>query len=140
MPLPIDNPFLEWLGVQLTEWSPDHAEMSLKTSPHLGNRSGRVQGGVLCTLLDAAAGYSGLYAAPGQPPKRSLTLSLTTNFVDSGEGNLLIAKGFVERKGKGIFFARSEVWLDAVLLVATAVGTFKYLRSESPSPGTTTPR
>ena len=43
-------------------------------------------------LLDAAAGYAGLYAAPDAVRPQSLTLSLTTNFDDSGEGDVLVAK------------------------------------------------
>ncbi|GAB2889175.1 PaaI family thioesterase [Paralcaligenes ginsengisoli] len=124
--LSIDNPFLEWMGVTLSAWSPGYAEMRLSTSPSLGNRTGRVQGGVICTLLDAAAGYSGLYSDPGEPPLHSVSLSLTTNFIDSGDGSVLVAKGYVERKGRSIYFARGEVWLDGSRLLATAVGTFKY--------------
>lgn len=128
--LSIDNPFLEWMGVTLKEWSPGYAEMHLPASAKLGNRTGRVHGGVICTLLDSVSGYSGLYTGPGGPQLRSLTLSLTTNFIDSGEGEVLVAKGFIERKGRSVFFTRAEVWMDDALLMATAVGTFKYLRTK----------
>jgi len=124
--LPIDNPFLEWLGVTLTDWSSGYAEMRLPITPNLGNRTGRLQGGVHCALLDAVAGYSGLYAPSGEPPLRSVTLSLTTNFISSGDGDVLVAKGYIERRGRSIYFARGEVWLDDSLLLAAAVGTFKY--------------
>lgn len=124
--LPIDNPFLEWLGVMLTEWSPEYVEMRLPITPTLSNRTGRVQGGVHCALLDAVAGYSGLYALPNEPPVQSVTLSLTTNFINSGDGDVLVAKGYLERRGRSIYFARGEVWLDDSLLLAAAVGTFKY--------------
>lgn len=124
----IDNPFLQWLGVSLTDWRSDYAEMALQASPQHLNRIGRIQGGLICTLLDAVCGYSGLYVPEGQPPLRNVTLSLTTNFLDSGEGERLVAKGFVERRGRGIYFSRGEVWLDDTLLLASAVGTFKYLR------------
>ncbi|MGB3290576.1 MAG: PaaI family thioesterase [Burkholderiaceae bacterium] len=127
-PLLINNPFLEWMGVTLVEWSAGYAEMHLPMSAQLGNRSGRVHGGVICTLLDSVSGYSGLYTPPGEPPARSLTLSLTTNFIGSGEGEVLVAKGYTERKGRSIFFTRAEVLLDNDMLLATAVGTFKYSR------------
>ena len=123
----IENPFLEWLGVRLVKWAPGYAEMHLDTAQHFGNRTGRLQGGVMCTLLDAAAGYAGLYSSPDAVRPQSLTLSLTTNFVDSGEGDVLVAKGYVVRKGRSIYFARSEVWLGVSLLAATAVGTFNYV-------------
>lgn len=124
----IDNPYLEWLGIRLSDWRADYAEMTLQVSHNHLNRIGRIQGGLICTLLDAVCGYSGLFAAEGQPALRNVTLSLTTNFLDSGEGRLLVAKGFVERKGRSVYFARGEVWLDSSLLLASAVGTFKYLR------------
>ena len=126
--LAIDNPFLHWLGVRLTDWRSDYAEMALQASPNHLNRIGRIQGGLICTLLDAVCGYSGLYVPEGQPALRNVTLSMTTNFLDTGEGQFLVAKGFVERKGRSVYFSRGEVWLDQQLLLATAVGTFKYLR------------
>ncbi|HEY9572945.1 MAG TPA: PaaI family thioesterase [Pusillimonas sp.] len=129
-PLLINNPFLEWMGLTLVEWSPGYAEMHLPMSSKLDNRSGRVHGGVICTLLDSVSGYSGLYVPPGEAPLRSVTLSLTTNFIGSGKGDTLIAKGYIERKGRSVFFTRAEVLLDNDLLMATAVGTFKYMNSK----------
>ena len=126
--LPIDNPFLSWLGVRLTQWSSGYAEMRLDTTNNHMNRIGRVQGGVIATLLDATCGYSGLYVEPGQPPLRNVTLSLTTQFLDTGDGKELVARGYVERRGRSVYFARGEVLLDDKLVLATAVGTFKYLR------------
>src|SRR3546814_7392864 len=63
------------------------------------------------TLFRSVAGYSGLYAAPDEPPLRGVTLSLTTNFLSSGDGKLMIAKGRVERRGRSLYFAKAEVWL-----------------------------
>lgn len=129
-PLSIDNPFLEWMGITLKAWSPGYAEMHLPASAQLGNRTGRVHGGVICTLLDSVCGYSGIYTEAGEPPLRSLTLSLTTNFIDSADGDVLVAKGYVQRRGRSVFFTRAEVWMDDATLLATAVGTFKYLRNK----------
>ncbi len=123
---PLDNPYLEWMGVTFTGWSQGYAEMQLPVSAHFGNRTGRIHGGVICTLLDSVSGYAGLYVEPGEPPLRSLTLSLTTNFIGSGDGRLVVAKGYVERKGRNIYFTRAEAWLDGSLLLATAVGAFTY--------------
>jgi uncharacterized protein (TIGR00369 family) len=125
----LNNPFLENLGVRLRAWRDGYAEMSLPLSPTLQNRIGVVQGGAICALLDAAAGYAGLFMPPGAPCTHSLTLSLTTNFLENGKGALLTGKGYVERRGGAIYFARAEVWLDDDLLVATAMGTYRYVRS-----------
>ena len=87
-----------------------------------------LQGGVIATLLDAACGYSGLFSADPERVIHGVTLSLTLNFLDKGLGDAVIAKGFLERRGKSIYFARGEAWVDSGILIATAQGTFKYAR------------
>lgn len=126
--LSTQNPYLDWLGVKLVVWRENYAEMHLQVVPNVTNRTARVHGGVLCTLLDSVAGYSGCYRPAGEPLLHSVTLSLTTQFLDSGEGRMLIAKGRPEKVGRTVFFARSEVWLDNEHLLASASGTFKYIR------------
>ncbi|NEX64835.1 PaaI family thioesterase [Noviherbaspirillum galbum] len=125
---PLDNPALESMGVRITAWSEDRVELALKITPDMLNRSGVVHGGTICSLLDAATGYSGLYSSDPATKRHAVTLSLTTNFLANGVGEMLTAVGVVERRGKSIFFSRGEAWLDGGLLVATAVATMKYLR------------
>ena len=91
------------------------------------NRQRVLQGGAIATLLDAAAGYTGIFSMPGEAERHAFTLSLTTNFLDKGQGHHVEAIGTLERKGRSIFFARAEAWVDDTLLVATAQGTFKYV-------------
>lgn len=129
--LSTQNPYLDWLGVQLAVWREDYAEMHLPIVKNVTNRTARVHGGVLCTLLDSVAGYSGCYRPEGEPAVHSVTLSLTTQFLDSGEGKWLIASGRPEKIGRTVFFARSEVWMDGEHLVASASGTFKYVRHKA---------
>ncbi|UIF91847.1 PaaI family thioesterase [Cupriavidus sp. UYPR2.512] len=124
----LDNPALESIGVRITQWRDDYVELELPLAPNMLNRSRVVHGGTLCTLLDAATGYSGLYSAPGEAARHAVTLSLTSNFLSNGTGKLLTAKGMVDRRGRSIFFSRAEVWLDGELLVATGVATMKYLK------------
>lgn len=122
----LENPFLASLGMVRTEWREDYAEFRLTLQPGLLNRQRVLQGGVVATLLDAACGYAGLYSANPQRPIHGVTLSLTLNFLDKGVGDTLIGKGFLERKGRSIYFARGEAWIDSKTLIATAQGTFKY--------------
>lgn len=137
-PHDVSNPFLASLGLRLTDWREGFAEFRMTVTPQAGNRSGRIHGGVLCTMLDAAAGYAGLYRPPGDPEAHSVTLSLTTQFLDSGQGAELRATGRVQRRGRSVYFAEAEVWLDDRTRLATAIGTFKYVKqlaqdlSESP--------
>jgi uncharacterized protein (TIGR00369 family) len=123
----LHNPFLEKLGIVVTDWREEYVELRLPLDPSLLNRSGKVHGGVICTMLDAAMGYAGLFTPPAAPPLHSVTLSLTSNFLSTGPGTSLISKGSIEKKGRGIYFSRAEVWIDDTLLAATGVGTFKYM-------------
>jgi uncharacterized protein (TIGR00369 family) len=125
---PLDNSALESLGVQITGWSEGRVELALPVAPNMLNRSGVVHGGIICALLDASTGYSGLYSPDWSTMLHAVTLSLTTNFLANGIGHMLTASGQVERRGRSIFFSRGEVWLDGTLLVATGMATMKYIK------------
>lgn len=127
----LDNPFLRTLGVTQTAWREGYAEFHVKVQRALLNRQAVLQGGVIATLLDAACGYAGLYASEPDRFVHGLTLSLTLNFLEKGLGDTVVAKGFLQRKGKSIYFARGEAWMDDSVLIATAQGTFKYEQLKS---------
>jgi uncharacterized protein (TIGR00369 family) len=125
--LDLDNPFLESLGATLTDWRAGYAEFTMPVlAAHL-NRQRTLQGGAIATLLDAACGYAGLHTE-GDTPLHAFTLSLTVNYLDRGLGEKVVAKGFLERQGRSIYFCRGEAWIDDRLLIASAQGTFKYAR------------
>lgn len=128
---PLDNPFLETLGVRLTQWRDGYAELRMPIDASKLNRQGILQGGAIATLMDAAAGYAGIYAPPTEPQRHGFTLSLTTNYLDKGLGEFVTAKGFLERAGRTIFFSRAEAWVDDRVLIASAQGTFKYTRKRT---------
>lgn len=124
--LRLDSPFLENLGIQVVSWDKDHIELVMPVDDYKRNRQGVVQGGAIVTLLDAAAGYAGLYNNGALPDRRSATLSLTTNFVYKGDGGELRATGILQRVGRSVYFSRAEVWNTDDVMVATAVGVYKY--------------
>jgi len=62
----------------------------------------------------------------GKETQHGFTLSLTVNYLDTGLGETVTAKGFLERRGRTIYFARGEAWVDDKILIASAQGTFKY--------------
>ncbi|CDY77542.1 Uncharacterized protein, possibly involved in aromatic compounds catabolism [Caballeronia glathei] len=125
--LELDNPFLEALGATLTEWRAGYAEFTMPIQPGHLNRQRVLQGGAIATLLDAACGYAGV-STTADTPVHGFTLSLTVNYLDRGLGEKVVAKGFLERQGRSIFFSRGEAWVDGTLLIASAQGTFKYAR------------
>ncbi|GJH10980.1 PaaI family thioesterase [Caballeronia novacaledonica] len=125
--LELDNPFLEALGATFTEWRAGYAEFTMPIQAGHLNRQRILQGGAIATLLDAACGYAGLFTM-GDAPVHGFTLSLTVNYLDRGIGDKVVAKGFLERQGRSVYFARGEAWVDDRVMIASAQGTFKYAR------------
>ena len=83
--------FQEHMGYELLAWEPDRAVLGYTIQPEHMNRTGRLHGGVLATLLDTTMGYSGVHADRGDGPRSCVTLSLTVNFVGAvSEGRLTI--------------------------------------------------
>ncbi len=83
-PYALENPFLESLDVAIVEWQPDLVRMSLMPQAAHVNNTGVVQGGILATLLDAAAGYAGLFPENGVR-RAATTISLNVNYVSSAQ-------------------------------------------------------
>lgn len=115
------------LGIGLTEWAPDRATVGMDIAPHHLNRSGLLHGGILATLLDTAMGYAGCFATEPGLTRRTLTLSLTTNFIASVRNGRLQITARRTGGGKTIYFADGEVCDADDRLIATGAGTFKYL-------------
>lgn len=121
------------LGFRLTEWSDGHAVVEMEVGPHHLNRSGIVHGGVYATLLDTALGYAGVYTGTDHV-RRSLTLSLTTNFTGQVRSGVLRTVARRAAAGRRIFTATGEVIAEDGTVVAIGQGTFR-LRSEGAGEG-----
>ena len=119
--------FQEHMGYELLAWEPDHAVLGYAIQPEHMNRTGRLHGGVLATLLDTTMGYSGVHAAGGSGPRSCVTLSLTVNFVGAVSAGRLTIEARRTGGGKTIFFAEGEIRDDAGHLIATATGSFRYI-------------
>lgn len=121
-----ENPFLHMLGVELVRWAEGEAEFRhVPRAEHL-NRQGRLHGGLIATLLDAACGYAGLHAPHDQPPAQAATISLTINYLAPAGEEPLRIRGRVTGSGRRVFFTSGEILgetSDTVL--ATAQGAYR---------------
>ncbi len=120
----LDNPYLESMGIKLDAWQPGHVTMSLLTGASHANRTGVVQGGVVATILDAAAGYAGLLSETGEPGQAA-TISLAINYVAPARIGALRVEGRLTGGGRKVFFSEARVFDAAGALVATAQGSFR---------------
>ena len=102
----------------------DRCEVRLTLNETHMNRAGKLHGGLVSTILDAACGYAASRAFHPKAATLVVTLSLTANYLAPGIGPEIVAIGRVRRAGRSIIFVDGEV-LDGDTLIATGTGTFK---------------
>lgn len=125
--------FGESVGYVIAAIEPDLARLELAIQPSHLNRLGFVHGGVLTTLIDAAGGRAGMHCTVPGNRRHSVTVSLTVNFHRAIRHGRLIVTGRRLDGGQRIFSSTIEVRHDSGLLVATGLGSYRYLRgSERP--------
>lgn len=123
-PVPADNPLLDTLGIRLADLCAGQSAFEFDVEPRHLNRQGSLQGGVIATLLDAAAGYAGLQASDGVLGD-AVTVTLGISYLSRVSSGRLRALGTVTRRGRSVYFASAELVTDAGTPVATAQGAFK---------------
>ncbi|CAG2134621.1 hypothetical protein D3C87_932320 [compost metagenome] len=128
----LDNPLLEFLGVQLERVGPGACTFALDIEPRHLNRQGSLQGGVSATLLDAACGYAGLHQEEGTHGSalgNAVTLMLTISYLGKVSTGRVRAVATVTHAGRSIYFSSAELLTAAGERIATAQGTFKRSRA-----------
>lgn len=119
-----DNPLLSYLGIEFLHWGEGCASFGLTLGPQHLNRQGKLQGGVLATLLDVACGYAGLGQDEGEPRAEAVTAMLSVSYLATVSAGRVIATGRVTRSGRRLYFATGEAVGEDGALLATAQASF----------------
>lgn len=122
-------PFARLLGMELVDWTAEHAVIRQPIRPEITNRQGIPHGGLYASLLDTAMGYAGCFTGDADDRRFAVTLTLTTSFLARPQGEVLLCKGWRTGGGKSTFFAEARVEDEAGTLVATGSGAFRYMRA-----------
>ena len=127
------SPYAVFLGMRLAELKPGYSRVSLKLRPEFLNWDGRVQGGVLASLIDQAFG-----TAMNSLDRIYVAVQLNVNFLAAAEvGQTLYAEGKVVHAGKTLGVAEMVVSDDKGKVIARATGTTISLgMRETPPPAT----
>jgi len=99
-------PFVEHLGIRLTEQSKERASIVLDKRPELLNSWGAAHGGVVMTMLD---------------------FDMSVGFMNAGTSTHILAEGRVLHGGQSTAFCEAEARDEGGKLLAKAIGTFKLL-------------
>lgn len=125
-------PFSRHLGIRVEEMAEGRSRLRLSVRPELCNlASSSVHGGVLSSLVDAAAGAALLSMAQGQTDYAGqTTVELNVSYLAAAPGRGdLVAEGNVLRLGRTLAVVEAEVRTDEDELVVKGRGTFKVWRS-----------
>ena len=120
---PGSGPFGAALGMTLLAEHPDGAvEVALEARAEHEREGDIVHGGVLMTMLDSAMASA---------VRRTLasdewiaSASITTDFLKAAKRGRLVAKGWIERRGRTMAFPRAEVRDGGGNVIARASGVW----------------
>jgi uncharacterized protein (TIGR00369 family) len=96
-------------------------------------------GGVLATLIDAAAGFAGCYCSVPGNVRRALSLSVTTNFTGQAQAGVIRVVARKRAGGRTIYFASVEVFNDQDELIALGEATYRYRKGSENLEGVPAP-
>ena len=132
----LERGFNRELGFVIKQWQEDHSQLELTLTDKVLNRSDILHGGVISTLLDVAGGLAGCYCTVEGNVRRAVTLSLNIQYIDSVSTGVVLANARRRGGGYSIYFADAELVDEQGNLLATAQGTYKYIKGSEELTGT----
>jgi len=129
-PTPLDRiPFLKLLGMQQDDTVPGRSLLRLPVlREEFCNLIPAAHGGVLMTLLDVAMARAAT-SLSSATSHSVVTVEMSTRFIKPGRG-ALVAEGRILHAGKSLCSCEAHVRDADGDLVASAMGTFKFWRSQ----------
>ncbi len=112
------SPYALCLGMKLVELTTGYAKVELKLKDEFRNWDGRIQGGVIVSLLDQAFG-----AALNTLDRVYVAVQLNVNFLTAPEGDTIYAESTVLHRGKSLGVSEMVVTDSGGKLIARGLGT-----------------
>ena len=122
-------PVAALLGIEVVSLGDGKCTMRMEAVEAHENPMGTVQGGILCSLADAAMGFA--FVSTLADGESFTTLELKINYVRPFWKGTLLAHGWVVSRGKTVGLTECDVVDDAERLIAKATSTCLALRGEA---------
>jgi uncharacterized protein (TIGR00369 family) len=119
-------PVATLVGFALVSFAPGRAVFAMEARPEHGNPFGTVQGGILCTLADAAMGTA--YVAGLAEGESMTTLEVKMNFLRPLRRGRVTAVADVIKQGQRVGLVECTISDDQGRLVARASSTCLTIR------------
>jgi uncharacterized protein (TIGR00369 family) len=95
------------IGARIVDVRPGYCALALTPRPETSQQHGYVHAGILATLVDSAGGYAGFTLFPDD--SSVLTVEFKLNLLAPGQGDEIVAEGFVVKSGRTLTITRGEV-------------------------------
>ena len=90
------------VGISITRWDPDGVRFEVPFRDDLSSHADTFHGGVLATLIDAAAGGAVLAGHDFAHGSRLSTVSMTVHYLSAAPGEALVAEARCSRRGRNL--------------------------------------
>jgi len=121
-------PFCEFLGLRIEEMEVDRAVVSVDVEDKHMNSMRVSHGGVLLSAMDLACGMAAALRKAPEPRRRTVTVSLTTQFIAPVRAGRLTVAGRCVADGRSVVYCEAEARDGEDRLVGTATGAFRVVR------------
>lgn len=95
---PVNNPFLDFLGIQVEEIREGYARFSMEIRPEFLQGAGVIQGGLSVALSSEAAAHAVMSTLA--PDETITTIELKNNFLSRASQGRLTAEATVYKRGR----------------------------------------
>ena len=119
-------PYHDLIGLEGEEWRDGFARIVCHAETKHLNRSGIVHGGVILSLIDQAAGYSGLWCSVPGNVRKAVTVDLDCRFTGQVGLGRVVAEAKLVRGGRSLYFVRTEVFDADGQLAAFGASTHRW--------------
>jgi uncharacterized protein (TIGR00369 family) len=101
--------FMELINAKLVDVKPGYCEIHVPYDLSLTQQHGFFHAGVVSTIADNTAGYASFSLM--EESSSILTVEFKLNLISPGDGEMLIGRSNVLKKGKTLTICRSEVFV-----------------------------
>jgi len=116
------GPVWHYLGIRFVRAENGEAEVHLPVKKEFTQLHGSVHGGILATLLDASMAAAINSLMPEN--EYTVTAEMKVNYLSPGEGELLVGKGRVIKRGRSLSLCQGELYNERGKLICHATATF----------------
>ncbi len=128
---PVDNPFLDFLGITVEEIRQGYARFSMAIRPEFRQGAGILQGGLSISLSSETAAHAVMTTlAPGE---NLTTIELKNNFLSMASEGRLIAEATVFKRGRILVIVDCIVRDDRGKDISRSSATLMVIREQTRS-------